>query len=77
VAVQLPSFSIISAHILKTHSAMNSLRVDNALTEIGHLRNKLGGDVNIITVVCHSCNSALLRGHLHWSALRRSHKNRS
>jgi len=56
---------------------MESLRVDVALTEIGHLRNKLGGDVNIITVVCHSRNSALLRGHLHWSALRRSHKNRS
>jgi hypothetical protein len=56
---------------------MKSLRVDNALTEIQHLRNKLGGDVNIITVVCHSRNSALARSHLHRQALRRSYKNRS
>jgi len=77
VAVQLPSFYIISARNLNTLSAMESLRVVNALTEIGHLRNNLGGDVNIITLVCHSRNSALLRGHLLWPALRRSHKNRS
>jgi hypothetical protein len=56
---------------------MKSLRVDNALTEIQHSRNKLGGDGNIIAMVCHSRNSALARSHLHWRALRRSHKNRS
>jgi hypothetical protein len=56
---------------------MKSLRVGDTLTEIQHLRNKLGVDGNIIAMVCHSRNSALLRGHLHWSALRRSQKNRS
>jgi hypothetical protein len=51
---------------------MKSLRVGVALTEIQHLRNKLGVDNNIITVVCHSRNSDLLRIPLHWPALRRS-----
>jgi hypothetical protein len=77
VAVQLPSFSIIAARILKTHREMKSLRVDNALTEIGHSRNKLGVDGNIIAMVCHSRNSALARSHLHQQALPRSQKNRS
>jgi hypothetical protein len=56
---------------------MKSLRVDVALTEIQHLRNKLGVDGNIIAMVCHSRNSALARIPLHWPAPRRSQKNRS
>ena len=56
---------------------MKSLRVDVALTEIQHLRNKLGVDGNIIAMVCHSRNSVLMRSHLHQQALRRSYKNRS
>jgi hypothetical protein len=47
VAVQLPSFSIIFARVLHMQSATESLRVDIALTEIEHLRNNLGVDVNI------------------------------
>jgi hypothetical protein len=77
VAVQLPSFSIIAARILYTHREMKSLRVGVALTEIQHSRNKLGVDVNIIAMVCHSRNSVLIRSHLHQQALRRSQKNRS
>ena len=56
---------------------MKSLRVGVALTEIQHLRNKLGVDDNIIAMVCHSRNSALARIPLHRQALRRSYKNRS
>jgi hypothetical protein len=47
VAVQLPSFSIIFARVLHMQSAMESLRVDFALTEIQHLRNNLGKNLGV------------------------------
>jgi len=65
MAVQLPSFSIIAARALFTRGALRSFWAGGALTEIPYLRNKLGIDDNIIAVVCHSRNSALMRRRLH------------
>ena len=77
MAVQLPSFSTIITRFFYTQSAMDSLRVVSALTEIQYLRNKMGVNVNIIAMVCHLRNNTFIRSRLHEQVLRPSLKNRS
>jgi hypothetical protein len=77
MAVQLPSFSTITARVINTRRTTESLWVGVPLAEIQYSRNKLGINVDIIAKLCHSRNSALGPSQLHGPAPRRNHENRS
>jgi hypothetical protein len=53
MAVQLPSFSTITARVINTRRATESFWVGVPLAEIQYSRNKLGVDDNIVAMVCY------------------------